>query len=347
MERIGGQTGLFGVAERNQVESMDKRQRLEAAFRGEAVDRPPVALWRHWPGDDQRAEDLAASQVAFQREYDFDFIKVTPSSGYCVEDWGVETQYLGSLEGTREYRRYVISEPEQWARLPVLDPQKGALRRQLEGLRLIARQTGGKVPFIQTIFNPLSVAKYLAGEDRLRVHLRRYPGELHAGLEIITESTVRFVREVMGAGAAGIFLAVQHAQYGVLSEKEYRTFGMPHDARVLDATAGGWFNLLHLHGSDVMFDLLADYPVQVVNWHDLETPPSLEEGLKRFPGAVCGGLRQWETMVRGDPTTVRAEADDAIRRTQGRRFVLGTGCVTPIVAPTSNIRAARLAVGKL
>ena len=107
----------------------------------------------------------------------------------------------------------------------------------------------------------------------MRVHLRRYPGELHAGLEIITESTVRFVREVMDAGAAGIFLAVQHAQYGVFSEEEYRTFGMPHDARVLDATAGGWFNLLHLHGSDVMFDLLADYPVQVVNWHDLETPP--------------------------------------------------------------------------
>jgi uroporphyrinogen decarboxylase len=323
---------------------MNKRERLEAAFRGDAVDRPPVALWRHWPGDDQRADDLAASQAAFQREYDFDFIKVTPSSGYCVEDWGVETQYLGSLEGTREYRRYVISEPQQWTRLPLLDPQKGALGRQLKALRLIAEGTRGEVPFIQTIFNPLSVAKYLAGEDRLRVHLRSHPHEVQAGLEIITESTVRFVREVMVAGAAGIFLAVQHAQYSVLSEGEYLTLGKPYDLRVLEATSGGWFNLLHLHGSDVMFDLLADYPAQVVNWHDRETPPSLEEALRRFAGAVCGGLRQWETMVRGDPAAVRAEARDAIQRTGRRRFILGTGCVTPIVAPTSNIRAARLAV---
>ena len=30
-----------------------KRKRLEATIAGEAVDRPPVALWRHWPGDDQ------------------------------------------------------------------------------------------------------------------------------------------------------------------------------------------------------------------------------------------------------------------------------------------------------
>ena len=46
--------------------------------------------------------------------------------------------------------------------------------RQLAGLRLIAEETRGEVPFIQTIFNPLSVAKYLVGEERLRVHLRRY-----------------------------------------------------------------------------------------------------------------------------------------------------------------------------
>ena len=92
---------------------------------------------------------------------------------------------------------------------------------------------------------------------------------------------------------------------------------------VLEATTGGWFNLLHLHGSDVMFDLLADYPVQAVNWHDRETPPTLQKALERFPGAVCGGLRQWETMVRGDPAAVRAEAER--RRAPDRRQALYPG----------------------
>ena len=38
--------------------SMTKRERLEKTIHGEEADRVPVALWRHWPGDDQRAADL-------------------------------------------------------------------------------------------------------------------------------------------------------------------------------------------------------------------------------------------------------------------------------------------------
>ncbi len=84
--------------------------------------------------------------------------------------------------------------------------------------------------------------------------------------------------------------------------------------------------------------------MQVVNWHDRETPPTLAEGQGRIKGAVAGGLRQWETMLRGTPDDVRREAADAIAQTGGRRFILGTGCVTPITAPWANLRAARQAV---
>jgi len=322
---------------------MTKTERLQAAIRGEAVDRPPVALWRHFPGDDQRPEDLAAETVAFQRRYDFDFVKVTPASSYCLHDWGVEDVWVGNMEGTREYTVYPIRSPEDWRTLRLLDPTQGALGAQLEVLRLIARDLG-ETPFIQTIFSPLAQAKNLVGEDNLLVHLRRWPDALHAGLETITATTIRFVEAARERGIAGIFYAVQHAQYGMLSEEEYIAFGRPYDLRILESAQGLWLNVLHLHGNDVMFDLLADYPVQVINWHDRETWPSLVEAQQRFGGAVCGGLQQWEVMVRGTSEAVRAQAAEAIAQTGGRRFILGTGCVTPIVAPASNIRAARQAV---
>jgi hypothetical protein len=35
--------------------------------------------------------------------------------------------------------------------------------------------------------------------------------------EVITETSIRFVCQVIGIGAAGIFFAVQHAQFGLLS----------------------------------------------------------------------------------------------------------------------------------
>jgi len=322
---------------------MSKRERLEAAISGGQGDRPPVALWRHWPGDDQTPQGLAEATVAFQRTFDFDFVKVTPSSSFCLRDWGVKDEWRGNMEGTRDYTLRPIQEPEDWTRLSVLDPRQGSLGAQLECLRLIGAALD-EVPFIQTVFNPLAQARNLAGRERLLFHLRRHPDALRAGLEVITETTMRFVRQARACGVAGIFYAVQHATYDQLSEEEYRTFGRPYDLQILEAAQGLWLNVLHLHGPAVMFDPLADYPVQVLNWHDRESGPSLAAGQRRFSGAVCGGLSRQSTMVRGTPAQVMEEAADALAETEGRRFVLGTGCVVPVVAPVGNIRAARQAV---
>lgn len=65
---------------------MTKRERLQGAIDGKVVDHPPVALWRHFPGDDQDPDELAASIIAFQRQYDFDFVKVTPDGSYSIRD---------------------------------------------------------------------------------------------------------------------------------------------------------------------------------------------------------------------------------------------------------------------
>jgi uroporphyrinogen decarboxylase len=319
---------------------MTKRERLEATVAGEPVDRAAVALWRHWPGDDQRAEDLARSTLDFQRAFDFDFIKVTPSSNYCLAGWGAETRWTGNQEGTRDWGARAVQSPEDWARLQPQDPYSGLLDEVRRALHIIGAELGGEVPFIQTIFNPLAQARNLAGE-RLLYDLRRHPAALHAGLETITQTTLRFVEAIRATGVAGVFLALQHATYDLLTEAEYQEFGRAYDLRILEATQGLWFNLLHLHGSNVMFDLVADYPAQAINWHDRETPPSLREALDRFPGALVGGLRQWETMLRGTPDWVRAEARAAIEETGGRRLIVGTGCVTPITSPLGNIRAAR------
>ena len=320
---------------------MTKRERLEAAIRGEAPDRTPVALWRHFPGDDQDPEALAASTAAFQRQYDFDFVKVTPASSFCARDWGVEDVWLGNEEGTREYTRHPIQTPGDWRNLEVLDPEQGVLGGQLRCLELIHQELGEEVPFIQTIFNGLSQCKNLVGRDKLTAHLREDPEAVEAGLETITETTVRFIEAARQRGISGIFLAVQHASYALLNEAEYEAFGVGSDLRLLEAAGGLWLNVLHLHGTRVMFDLLAGYPVQVVNWHDRETPPTQGEGQAGGKGAVLGGLRQWETMVRGTPDQVVAEAHDALEQTGGQRFILGTGCVTPVNAPWANIRAAR------
>ncbi|GAB4575046.1 MAG: uroporphyrinogen decarboxylase family protein [Anaerolineae bacterium] len=325
---------------------LSKRERLEKTFAGEETDRVPVALWRHWPGDDQRAADLAASTLEFQRRYDWDFVKISPASSFCLTDYGVQDQWTGNLEGTRDYTRRVVNRSLDWTELRVLDPRRGALGRQVEAVRLILEGLPEDVPAIQTIFSPLAQARNLAGESTLVEHMRTAPERVHTGLNTITESTLRFLDELGRTNLAGIYYAVQMANYSKLTEEEYQTFGRPYDLRILEALSSKWwFNMLHIHGDELpMFDLFCDYPVQAVNWHDRDAGPDLAEGKSRFPGAVSGGLSHWQPVHNGTPAEVRDQARDAMEQTGRRRFILATGCVTMITTPWSNIRAVREAV---
>lgn len=322
---------------------MNHQERMEAVISGARPDRPPVALWRHFPVDDQTPYNLASASIEFQKTYDFDFLKVTPASSFCIKDWGSRDIWEGSTEGTRTYLQSVVTDPEDWYKLVSLDPLQGYLGAQLECLRLIKAELPF-TPIVQTIFSPLSQAKNLVGRENLFVHLRRYPDALQVGLKTITESTIQFIEEALKTGIDGFFYAVQHAQYGLLSEAEYMTFGRMSDLQIMEPAKQAWLNILHLHGEDIMFEMFTDYPANVINWHDQETSPSLKTAQKKFVGVVCGGLRQWHTMVLGTPDLVRQEALKAIEATEHRRFILGTGCVTPIIAPRANILAARQVV---
>jgi uroporphyrinogen decarboxylase len=315
------------------------RERIQACLKGETPDRTPIALWRHFPVDDQNPETLAASTLQFQRTYDFDIVKVTPASSFAVKDWGVDDQWMNDTEGSRRYTKRVISKPGDWEKLKVLDPTSPHLAGQLFCLRLLRKELGPDTPMIQTIFNPLSQAKNLAGNDLLLEHIKEYPEAVMKGLDTISKTTTKFLEAACEIGIDGIFYAIQHAQASLMELNEYKTIALSYDQKVLEGTKGLWCNMLHLHGKEVFFSLLRLFNFQIVNWHDRETYPSLSEAQNVFKGVVCGGLRQ-DTLVFEDQSKVREEAEDAIRQTNGHRFILGTGCVVPITAAHGNIMAA-------
>lgn len=323
---------------------MNHRERMETCLSGAKMSQVPVALWRHFPVDDQSSDQFAAAVIAFQQQHDFDLVKVTPSSSFCLRDWGVLDQWNGSAEGTRDYTKRAVLHPDDWTKLTVLDPNKGGLASELSALQTIVHEMKPHTPVLQTIFSPMAQAKNLVGGEQLLVQMRQNPDMLHAGLKVITQSILRYLEAAIALGIDGIFYAVQHAQYGLLTPGEFAEFGKEYDMQILDACRPLWLNMLHLHGENVMFDEVRTYPVQIINWHDRHTPPSLREARQRFPGVLCGGLRRWESLVLGTPEQITAEAHEAIEATQGSRFLLGTGCVLPIISPYGNIQAARHSV---
>jgi uroporphyrinogen decarboxylase len=276
--------------------------------------------------------------------YDFDLVKITPSSSYCVKDWGVIDRWRGNPEGTREYAEFPIKHPGDWKKLKPLSSSKGSLASQLECIRMVIQGLPSSTPVIQTIFSPLAQAKNLIGKDQLPLHIRLHPEELKVALRTITDTTLEFVDKSRKTGLAGIFYAVQHAQASILSPSEFTEFAIPYDLEILEQTRHLWLNIAHIHGTNIYYDKVSKYPVNVLNWHDLESFPDLDTGKHIFPGAVCGGLKQWETLVNGNSEQILAEAKAAIHKTNSSRFILGTGCVLPITAPHTNILAARNSV---
>lgn len=325
---------------------MNARQRVRAAIDGQPVDRIPIALWRHFPGEDQKAESLAAAHVAFQQRYQWDFLKVTPASGYYGDDWGLRATYKPNREGIRHYSERPIRNAGDWGRLKSLDVTAGVYGRELHALRLIADGLPDTLT-LSTVFSPLSIARTLSGDQALLRYLRENPDELHRGLDIIADVTARFAAETLASGAAGVFFATQCASRNYMTVEEYEEFGRPYDLRVLADARGSDLTVLHVHGEDIMFDDLTDYPVDAINWHDRRTSPALAGARTRFSGALAGGINEWTTLSSGTPEQIAAEVTDAIAQTSGNRLIVTAGCVIPIDITVERLDAARAAVGTL
>lgn len=323
---------------------MDKRERLAATFAAELVDRPPVALWRHFPGHDLDPVQLAAATAEFQRAYDFDFVKVTPAGGYSAEMFGgVLAADPANPEGARRHLARVINDWPDWRKLQPLRADNPVIRRERSAVQRLRQQLGWDAPVVQTIFTPLSVASRLAGRRWLD-DLREHPEVVLPALEVIADSVVCFAQEALAGGADAFFLADQVATSRHLTPTEHRQLAVPGDLALIDRLAGrAEFIILHAHGDDIYFDDLAAYPVQAINWHDRRTPPSLAEAQHRFRGAVAGGVDD-HLLRDSDPVSVQLQAHAALAATGARGLILATGCVLLLGTPTANIRAVRAAV---
>ena len=324
------------------MSDMSKRERVMAALRGQDVDRAPVSFWGHDFLREWSAEGLAEAMLESVRTFDYDYLKVNPRATYYTEAWGC--RYTPSNDATQgpEPEHLVVREPADLASIGPVDVHDGPFGEQLRALRLIAEGLAGDVPFVQTVFSPLSVIGRLAS-DRTLAHrwMTEAPEMLHAALAAVTETLASYARACVDVGADGIFFATtEWATHDACTVEEYEAFGRPYDLQVLEAVGGAPFNVLHVCRPNNMLDLLLDYPAAAVNWA-VHAPgnASLREVLAKTGKAVMGGIDERHALLQGTPDDVRAQAQEAIRQTGGR-FLLAPGCSVSPETPAEQLRAA-------
>ena len=325
---------------------MVKRERLERALADATVDRVPVALWRHFPGDDQRYTDLARSIIDFQHDYNWDFVRAMPSRSFLVSDYGLSDVWRGDARGIREIDKRLVRRSLDWTELRPLAPDRGALAQQVACLQLVDKALqADATPLLQTIYSPLVQAAQLAGRQKMLRDLRLQPDRLRSGLMQLTESTLRFIAALATLESlAGIFLVIEYADYETLSEAEYAAIALPHIRNILAALPSHWWlTIAQVGGAAPMLGLIDELPIQALNWDAGTAGKALDEARNSFSSAICGGLSD-EDLLLGTPSLLRSTIQTTVRQCKVRRLILsGSGCGYTST-PLSNIRAVRSAV---
>lgn len=327
------------------MEMMTKKERVMVAIKKQDVDRVPFGMWYHVPHVDQDPVELAEIQIQQAHCYDLDFIKLMPFGNYGAHDYGLSCTFYCTKDKPVFERKFAIDDPKEWTKLEPLPGYFGNHGKYVLLARQVKKQLKGEeIPFIQTIFSPLTTAKKLAG-PKVFEHMRSHPEYLHQALAAITETTINFVKLNIEEGVDGFFFATQCANKEWVTEDEYEEFGVKYDLQVMDSYKDiTYFNVLHIHGDNTMFEKLATkYPCNCINWHDRWAKPTMVEARKISDKCFLGGINEkWLATAKAEE--VRDHIREAVLVAGRTGLMVTPGCVAELSTPEINFYAARIAV---
>ena len=309
---------------------MSKKENIKRMLKGDFIGEVPFSFWTHFPNIDRDPEQIAQATYKLYKEFHTDFIKTMNNGMYSTEDFGTEIDHSEVLKGgVSKLIKTPINSYSDWKDLPLLSLKiASSLQRELDYLKRLLNLVKDEVPVIVTVFSPLTTADKLS-KGKIQSHLSQNDGvDLISALDKIAAVTAEFASETIRLGASGIYLASQLSTFEKLSAAQYHKYGKPFDLKVLEAAKEGWFNVLHLHGKDTMFDVVKDYPVQVINWHIGECYPGPREGQIYSGKVIMGGLNRWD-ISRSSYNSLHHQIYRAVYDTRGEGLILTPGCVIP------------------
>ncbi len=307
--KTGNRRGAGGL----RFEEMSRTERVMAAVRGEPVDRLPVCFWHHFQAQGSGRKLAEASLAFFDEEFDLDILKLMPDVPYPFPNRSITTA-------------------EQWRLFEPIDPDRSRFFTQrVEAVSVLRDELGYDTPIIVTIFSPLTEALYAATDHATFLrHAQEAGPVVHEALATIAENLRAHIRDVISAGADGVFFALMGATKAIMSEAQYRELGRPYDLLTLQGAANGWLNVLHIHGDkDLLFETVLDYPVDVLSWSDRLAGPTLKDARAITSKCLMGGWHEFGPLANGPEKEILAEATSAIAQTGGRKLILAGGCSVP------------------
>ncbi|MEW6730314.1 MAG: uroporphyrinogen decarboxylase family protein [Acidobacteriota bacterium] len=307
---------------------MNKIERIDAVLQGKEVDRPPFSFWYHFGLQHTSGERHGEAQAEFFHAYDLDFLKV-------MNDY----PYPSKLD--------MLQTAAEWRQLRAFAGNEEGFGEQLRALQVIAEALDGKAYFVETIFSPWTVARRLSDTQTLLSLKRDHPDVLLEAMRVIAHSLANYAQHAIQAGAAGIFLSVSGATRELMTFQEYERFCRPFDLIILDAVKDiSHFNILHIHGQNIFFNELLNYPVQAINWSHYHTAPTFIEARKLYKGCLLGGLDERQ-LSHNTVSSIYRQVKQAVELVGNKSLIITPGCSVATDTAAKLLHAVRHAIMEL
>lgn len=327
---------------------MSRRERMYAALTGQETDRLPFSVWYGCPQYDQDPRALAEEEVRQAKEYGVDFIKINPNALYVAQDYGLSLQFFCTPTQGAKVRKYGIDDIRQWGDLKALPATYGTYGKTLQIAHYVRKELRGEdIPFIQTIFSPLTIAKKLAGERTLS-DMRQAPQLFKQALQAITDTLIQFVQANKEEGVSGFFCGTNTATTDQLSPEEFEEFEAAFYRQVFAAMGDDvMIRMLHAHGDNTYFKEMANYDVNCISWHGRTcNAPNFEQARNLTKKCLVGGIDEaW--LAEAKPGDVYEHIRQTVEVAGKKSLIIGPGCVCKPTTPKENFLAVRDAVCSL
>lgn len=346
------------------VKAYSHRERFNAVLKGEILDRPPVTAYRHFPELEAEPKSFADSMLSFQREFDFDLLKVHPSAVYLQEIWGETYDYSDYI--TDVFPRRLYREIDQLEKFHLFDKKagnSGVMSKILHSIDKIKKGLKEDTPVVHTLFTPIDILTLALDvvpiarrveanrEDNILIKYMSIEKEiLHEALEAISSTFLDYIYHAMDAGIDALFYSgMGYSRENYYSYGEWEEFIKQYDLKILQPLQDAGLPIIfHACGMQSNPQRFVDYPINVLHWDQKEglNPPL--EGAEEWLGKIIpmGGIDE-DLFEKGDSKSIEKAAFRTLRANKNKPYIFSPGCSVSIHTKSSNLKAFRSSVDKV
>ena len=256
-----------------------------------------------------------------------------PSAFGCRMKWWKNSppSVLPALSDISEASKLNVPNPEADGLLPLI-------LHLYPKMEKILRERGSRIKMVAAR-GPLAIGAHVRGVTELMVDLKLSPKETKQFIEIMTQTTIRWLRAQIDHLPEVEGILVLDDIVGFLSPADYMEFAHPYLKEIF-SSFDGMVKVYH-NDSNIghILEPLAETGLHVLNFgFNLD----MSEVWQRVGSKIrlMGNIPTLEVLMEGTPEDVRTHAADCIRKTDGGRgLILSAGGGAPPGVPAENIDA--------